>query len=186
MTVYNRTRHTNPWPVRRPAVSAPREVRNRRLRRDASSRSSQESRDTSFCAPRAVGLSFDSAISVGIGRSGSRSVSQQGRRTAAFSAAIAESSESRYRRPSCVADMSRTVWIVAIALTAAAILTFDFGPPLIGCGIKGNISRNTGERIYHVPGQKYYLRTKINVFAGERWFCSEEAARAAGWRRARI
>lgn len=50
------------------------------------------------------------------------------------------------------------------------------------CSIKGNISRK-GERIYHVPGQKYYAQTRISVGKGERWFCSEQEARAAGWRR---
>ncbi len=53
------------------------------------------------------------------------------------------------------------------------------------CDIKGNISIDTGERIYHVPGQHYYPETKISARYGERWFCSEEEARAAGWRRAR-
>ena len=52
------------------------------------------------------------------------------------------------------------------------------------CNIKGNIS-NKGERIYHVPGQKWYSRTKITTSKGERWFCSEQEARAAGWRRSR-
>ncbi len=50
------------------------------------------------------------------------------------------------------------------------------------CDIKGNISRK-GERIYHVPGQKYYARTRVLTGKGERWFCSEQEARAAGWRR---
>ena len=50
------------------------------------------------------------------------------------------------------------------------------------CDIKGNISR-TGERIYHMPGQKYYARTRVSTGKGERWFCSEYEARAAGWRR---
>ncbi len=52
------------------------------------------------------------------------------------------------------------------------------------CNIKGNISRK-GERIYHVPGQKYYAQTQISPGKGERWFCSEQEARAAGWRRSR-
>ncbi len=51
-----------------------------------------------------------------------------------------------------------------------------------GCDIKGNISYNGGQRIYHVPGGKYYAQTRINR-PGERWFCSEEEAQAAGWRR---
>jgi len=53
-----------------------------------------------------------------------------------------------------------------------------------GCNIKGNISAE-GERIYHVPGQKFYADTKIAVAKGERWFCSEAEAAAAGWRRSK-
>lgn len=53
-----------------------------------------------------------------------------------------------------------------------------------GCGIKGNISRD-GKRIYHLPGQAWYDATRIRPEQGERWFCSEADARAAGWRRAR-
>lgn len=52
------------------------------------------------------------------------------------------------------------------------------------CTIKGNISNN-GERIYHAPGQKFYAKTKISESKGERWFCSEAEARAAGWRRSK-
>jgi micrococcal nuclease len=50
--------------------------------------------------------------------------------------------------------------------------------------IKGNISRDDGERIYHVPGQENYEVTQINEANGERWFCTEAEAVAAGWRRA--
>ena len=53
-----------------------------------------------------------------------------------------------------------------------------------GCAIKGNVS-SSGERIYHVPGQSFYDRTRISEAKGERWFCSEAEARAAGWRRSR-
>ncbi len=52
------------------------------------------------------------------------------------------------------------------------------------CPIKGNISRK-GERIYHTPGGQYYDRTKIDLSKGERWFCSEAEARAAGWRKSK-
>lgn len=53
-----------------------------------------------------------------------------------------------------------------------------------GCTIKGNISAD-GERIYHMPGQKFYGVTKISEAKGERWFCSEDEALAAGWRRSK-
>ena len=52
------------------------------------------------------------------------------------------------------------------------------------CRIKGNISRD-GSRIYHIPGGQFYDRTRIATGRGERWFCSEAEARAAGWRRSR-
>jgi len=53
------------------------------------------------------------------------------------------------------------------------------------CDIKGNISINTGEHIYHMPGQHFYAETIISPAYGERWFCSEAQAQAAGWRKAR-
>lgn len=54
--------------------------------------------------------------------------------------------------------------------------------PVEGCAIKGNISSRG--RIYHVPGSRSWADTRINPGAGERWFCSEAEARAAGWRKA--
>ncbi|PDS46180.1 succinoglycan biosynthesis protein exoi [Rhizobium anhuiense] len=53
------------------------------------------------------------------------------------------------------------------------------------CRIKGNISINTGERIFHLPGQRRYAETKISPQFGERWFCSEFEAWAAGWRKSK-
>lgn len=55
--------------------------------------------------------------------------------------------------------------------------------PSADCNIKGNISRN-GAKIYHMPGQRDYGRTRINENSGEEWFCSPENAEAQGWRRA--
>jgi endonuclease YncB( thermonuclease family) len=49
------------------------------------------------------------------------------------------------------------------------------------CLIKGNISAG-GERIYHLPGTNLYAKTRIKESDGERWFCTEAEARAAGWR----
>ena len=53
-----------------------------------------------------------------------------------------------------------------------------------GCDIKGNKSYDTGEKIYHVPGQTFYNETTINSAYGERWFCTEQEAVANGWRKA--
>ena len=95
--------------------------------------------------------------------------------------------------------MARLAIFVLIAITAGLAVqrlapegrdgadnpTIGFAAAGIGCNIKGNISVNTGERIYHVPGQKFYSETIITAGKGERWFCSEDEARASGWRKAR-
>ena len=49
-----------------------------------------------------------------------------------------------------------------------------------GCRIKGNIS--SSGKIYHTPESPWYARSKINTQKGARWFCSDEEAKAAGWR----
>ncbi len=48
--------------------------------------------------------------------------------------------------------------------------------------LKGNIS-SAGNRTFHVPGGEYYDRVRIDENIGEGWFCSEEDAMAAGFRR---
>jgi endonuclease YncB( thermonuclease family) len=53
--------------------------------------------------------------------------------------------------------------------------------PRDGCYIKGNVN-GEGERIYHVPGSSSYDDTRVDEGKGERWFCTESEARAAGWR----
>ncbi|RWP18011.1 MAG: hypothetical protein EOR01_23610 [Mesorhizobium sp.] len=55
----------------------------------------------------------------------------------------------------------------------------------VGCDIKGNINER-GEHIYHMPGQEYYLTTRVNPGRGERWFCSQWEAWWAGWRKAKV
>lgn len=52
-----------------------------------------------------------------------------------------------------------------------------------GCDIKGNISAS-GDRVFHVPGQQDYAATVIDESRGEQWFCSEQEAINAGWRKA--
>ena len=52
------------------------------------------------------------------------------------------------------------------------------------CTIKGNITRG-GSRVYHIPGGQYYGPARIDESNGERWFCSEAEARAAGWKKSK-
>lgn len=49
-----------------------------------------------------------------------------------------------------------------------------------GCAIKGNISGNG--HIYHLPWSPWYAKVKIDTARGEKWFCNESDAIAAGWR----
>lgn len=56
--------------------------------------------------------------------------------------------------------------------------------PEKGCQIKGNIDR-LGKRWYHLPGFRHYEATEVNFVHGDRWFCTEEDAQAAGFKRAR-
>ena len=50
------------------------------------------------------------------------------------------------------------------------------------CTIKGNVN-SKGERIYHCPGWRDYDNTDVVPSNGDRWFCSEAEAQAAGFRR---
>lgn len=85
----------------------------------------------------------------------------------------------------CIATLGRKA-IVSDAPPAteegAATLspTATSAPQTGACLIKGNISKNG--KIYHVPGSSSYEATKIDESKGERWFCSQDEARAAGWR----
>ena len=49
-----------------------------------------------------------------------------------------------------------------------------------GCPIKGAVS-NDG-KVYVLPWSREYDRVKVRTGKGERWFCSEQEARSAGWR----
>jgi micrococcal nuclease len=75
----------------------------------------------------------------------------------------------------------------AVPLVTPSVTTT---PPVVAkprsaCDIKGNIS-SSGEKIYHLPGDRYYDVTKISPSKGERWFCSESDAVNAGWRHAKV
>ena len=79
----------------------------------------------------------------------------------------------------CIAAIHKKPVPVAEAATTAPS-TLLAVPASGKCRIKGNISGSG--KIYHVPGSDSYERTKIDESKGERWFCTEAEARAAGWR----
>lgn len=49
-----------------------------------------------------------------------------------------------------------------------------------GCAIKGNVTAHG--HIYHMPWSPWYGKVRVEAQKGERWFCSEAEAVAAGWR----
>lgn len=69
------------------------------------------------------------------------------------------------------------------AKATATITSTQTGGSSGSCTIKGNIS-STKEKIYHMVGCGSYIKTVIDETAGEKWFCSEDEAVKAGWRKA--
>jgi endonuclease YncB( thermonuclease family) len=49
-----------------------------------------------------------------------------------------------------------------------------------GCPIKGSVA--SGARIYVLPWSSSYDSVRVSTARGERWFCSEDEAQAAGWK----
>lgn len=93
--------------------------------------------------------------------------------------------------------------VIGIGVIAAiALFTMEFSPsrspsPITSitnsldtsiakpeCNIKGNISIDTGNKVYHLPGMEDYESTVIDPAKGEKWFCTESEAIANGWRKA--
>ena len=60
----------------------------------------------------------------------------------------------------------------------------DMPPPSPNCIIKGNISEKGYGKTYLVPGCDNYNNVKVDTRKGERYFCTEEEATSAGFRRA--
>jgi endonuclease YncB( thermonuclease family) len=79
-------------------------------------------------------------------------------------------------KPSAVIEKLKTAVVIALRVTSSTEAPLDST-----CLIKGNIT-GKGAKIYHVPGGRFYEATKIDTKAGEKYFCSEEEAVAAGWR----
>lgn len=109
---------------------------------------------------------------------------------------VADGLAQAYRRYSMDYDLTeKSAQVMGLGLWAGTMQTpADFradqrGPaspaiiPAGNCIIKGNTS-GSGQ-IYHMPHNRDYANTRINERNGERWFCTEDEARAAGWRAAR-
>lgn len=77
--------------------------------------------------------------------------------------------------------MNVKITVISISVIALIALLAWFKP---GCDIKGNIS-SSGEKIYHLVDGEFYDKTKIDQSKGEKWFCSEDDAIKAGWRKSK-
>ena len=51
--------------------------------------------------------------------------------------------------------------------------------------IKGNVDSRTKERTYHVPGGFFFSTTEVTESEGDRLFCTEEEASAAGFKKSK-
>jgi hypothetical protein len=130
----------------------------------------------------------------------SPSAKRQMRRKPAKDVEIWRVTTNPLRRPRRRASLKGPFMIAAVVATVAGTMGHATLPPgtssraayapaahitSASCNIKGNISAR-GERIYHMPDQKYYAKTIIDHGAGERWFCSEAEAPAEGWRKSKV
>lgn len=83
-----------------------------------------------------------------------------------------------------VNNMKKLLILLAIVfITACSSTEVNYNDSDTGCSdpkIKGNLTTYNGEKIYHVPGGQFY-----DVTDAEEWFCSEEEAEAAGYRKSK-
>ncbi|KAF8066261.1 HOL3 [Scenedesmus sp. PABB004] len=79
------------------------------------------------------------------------------------------------------AAAGRSYAAAAAAGAPAAPPRANFATACAGPVVKGNIN-SKGDKIYHTITSGQYLAVQIDEAAGERYFCSEAEARAAGWR----
>jgi endonuclease YncB( thermonuclease family) len=87
----------------------------------------------------------------------------------------------RHRNKATMILGAASVPVNAQAILLGAVSASEAPSP--ECVIKGNVNRK-GERIYHLPGQLNYAQINMTKGLGERWFCTEAEADAAGWRKA--
>jgi len=90
---------------------------------------------------------------------------------------VREENEARAARAGIWTGKAEPAWVYREKRWASAE-----GAAPAGCAIKGNIS--THGRLYYAPWTPRYATVKIEESKGERWFCSEAEALAAGWRAA--
>jgi|LNFM01.1.fsa_nt_gb endonuclease YncB( thermonuclease family) len=97
---------------------------------------------------------------------------------------VAEEAEARTRGVGIWQAPTVTAWDHRAGRWAQARDTGPVKGTSGDCVIKGNITN--GGRIYHMPWSPWYEKVRIETTKGERWFCNENEAVAAGWRPVRV
>jgi cold shock CspA family protein len=97
--------------------------------------------------------------------------------------------QKRIRKGNLLKTFTKVAIPAGIGLFTIAFVHSHFSPLIMpitkpGCTIKGNISVDTGDKLYHLQGMEDYESTVISPMKGERWFCSESEAIANHWRKA--
>ncbi len=135
---------------------------------------------------RAASASIQGVVSQPASRSASRSASRPSHQ------ALSMNRQKRQRRQASGSGIETVIVIVivsAIALFKTQFSPSQVPPPIAAitqpdCTVKGNISINSGNKLYHLPGMEDYGTTVIDPGKGEKWFCTEAEAIANGWRKA--
>jgi endonuclease YncB( thermonuclease family) len=69
----------------------------------------------------------------------------------------------------------------AAAIGIYSPLCIQVEPPDPACAIKGNYDEQRGVKVYFPPSCRMYNLVKVQLFQGDRWFCSESDAEKAGF-----
>lgn len=72
-----------------------------------------------------------------------------------------------------------TPWPTSTLIPEARLGSVSSGYCLV---IIGNVNKSTGTKIYHCSNWRDYNKIEMNEAEGDRFFCSEAEARAAGFR----
>lgn len=67
----------------------------------------------------------------------------------------------------------------------SALCTQPTNPTRPDCAIKGNNPYRDGTKTYHTPNCPGYTFTKVELYKGDQWFCTEKEAKQAGYTKAK-
>jgi len=103
-----------------------------------------------------------------------------------------ESPDNRYRDLFATAEAEakkegKGIWSACKTVTTTPVneeREIDLGPPFPECNVKGNISEKGFGKTYLIPGCDNYDKVKIDTRKGEQYFCFEDDAIEAGFRKA--